>query len=105
MASNETIVQATDRPNAQPGRSQPSAAGAGGSSRRTGSSGPGGGAMGPRPARPASHSVANTTPESRTSPNASNSGVTLSGPAFTAASILPRASADSPTIAPPAAGA
>src|SRR6267143_436391 len=85
IASNEITVQATDSPNAQPGRSQPSAAGAGGSSRRTGSSGAGGGASGPSPARPASQSVANTAPESRTNPKAASSGVTLSGPTLSAA--------------------
>src|SRR5919206_4723266 len=93
MTISDTSVHATGRPNAQPGRSQPSAGGAGDSSSRTGSSGAGGGASGPKPQRAAIQKRTAANAASAISANASSSGVTASEPSAKDALVLPSASA------------
>src|SRR4051794_24542790 len=105
ISSSDTRVQAIGRPNFQPGRNQPSGAGAGGSSSRTGSSGDGGAASGPKPVRPATHRAPATTIARAISANADRTGVAVADPRWIVAFILPRASASSSTPIPAAPGA
>src|SRR5206468_10889682 len=69
-ASSEPIIQMTGIPNAEPGRSQPRGAGAGGGARRMGSPGAGRAASGPNPNLPATQKPSATRPASTANPKA-----------------------------------